>query len=110
MFDRTPAGGLHFDRCTNKQLYEYAQQYQDDVPTLREIRKALTSRKKEGADFARYWVDRKLLILERANARKRWYHSKPLQLSVVGLGAFGVGMMHGLGEALWHGLVRLLAG
>jgi hypothetical protein len=101
MFDREPAELIDFSRCTNQRLFEYAREYENDAYVLTAIRAALASRSKSGADFARIWIDRRIRDLNRRNRPRRWYQSRLLQVSVVALGAVGVGIGQGAGQAVW---------
>jgi hypothetical protein len=53
MFDVAPSHGVDFNRCTNKELFEYAKDAENDEAI---IRTALASRKKPETGFARQWV------------------------------------------------------
>lgn len=101
MFDKEPPELIDFGRCTNQRLFEYAREFENDAYALTAIRAALATRTKSGADFARIWIDRRIRELERLNRPKRWYRNKLLQVSVVVLGAVGVGYGQGAGQYIW---------
>jgi len=107
MTDREPPELIDFSRCTNQRLFEYARDFENDAYALTAIRAALASRTKNGADFARIWIDRRIRDLERANRPRRWYRSRLLQLAVVTLGAVGVGLGQGAGQFVWDLGLRL---
>lgn len=101
MFDKEPPELIDFSRCTDQRLFQYAREYENDAYALSAIRAALASRSKSGADFARVWIDRRIRDLDRRNRPRRWYQSRLLQASVVVLGAVGVSLGQGAGQAVW---------
>lgn len=109
MVDREPWELIDFSRCTNRRLFEYARENEHDAYALTAIRAALASRREDGADFARIWIDRRIRALDQMNRPRRWYHNRFLQLSVVAMGAVGVGIGQGAGQHIWD-LGRRLVG
>lgn len=109
MEDIEPTDLMDFSRCTNRRLFEYAREYENDAYALTAIRAALATRREDGADVARVWIDRRIRALGQMNRPKRWFQNRLLQVSVVAMGAVGVGIGQGAAQHIWE-LGRRLVG
>lgn len=98
MADKEPSELIDFSHCSDQRLLAYARDYEHDVYALRAIRAALASRTRNGADFARVWIDRRIRDLESRGRPKRWFQRKRVQLAAVTIGAVGAGYGQGAGQ------------